>query len=407
MNRFNLRRLGAILALVALTALPLAACGDSDDGNDDASASDSKVDTSKPFVVGAALGVTGDCAQGDATALDGIKYEVDKVNADGGLNGQKIKLISKDMQSKPALAGRVTQELIDQGAQVILGPCLAGNAIPTAQAAAAKGIPTILVTNTVPLPDEVMKSHLVFFAGFSDNVQAAAAAEYALKQGYETAALLSSKDISYTSDTPKWFGEAFEHGGGRVVDTINYSILKNDYSAQATEAANIDPKPDVVYGALFQPDLGIFVPQLRKAGVESALIGADAWEDQGFAKTNAEIAEGIVLSTHGLNQPGTPFASVIEGITKTTGKTPEADGYAVLGADAITLIQKAAEEAGSNDPKAIADAIFTFENVELNSGPRTYAGTDGAPKLPITMARIHDGKYELEEEIEPSFVPTP
>lgn len=401
------RRIHALAALIAALAcaLVVAACG-SDNGSssgDGASTRGSK----DPFVVGAALGLTGDCAQGDVSALEGIKYQVKQVNAAGGIDGRQIKLISEDMQSKPALAGRVTQELIDKGAQVILGPCLAGNAIPTAEAASAQGVPTILVTNTVPLPAQVMDSRLVFFAGFSDNVQAAAGAEYALAQGYRTALLVESGDISYTSDTPHWFGEAFEHGGGKVVGDVSYKIGQTDFSAQVTKIANTNPTPDVIYSALFMPDLGVFVPQLRSAGVKAALIGADAFESQEFVDTAKQDAEGIVLSTHGLATAGTPFGDLIDGITADTGKAPEANGYAALGADAVQLLSKAAETAGSSDPRALAEAIFTFRDVQLVSGKRTYAGTDGSPKLPIAMAKIEHGRYVLAKEIQPSWVPTP
>ncbi len=404
-TRRRLRALPAMVAVLACMSL-VAACGSN--GGDSASGSSGGSAAAKgPFVVGAALGLTGDCAQGDVSALEGIKYEVKQVNAAGGVGGRQIKLISEDMQSKPALAGRVAQELIDKGAQVILGPCLAGNAIPTAEAASARGIPTILVTNTVPLPKQVMDSGLVFFAGFSDNVQAAAGAEYALEQGYKSALLVESKDISYTSNTPKWFGEAFEHGGGKLVGDVSYKIGQTDFSAQVTKIANVKPAPDVIYSALFMPDLGIFVPQLRAAGVKSALIGADAFESQEFIDTAKQDAEGVALSTHGLAEPGTPFGELIAGIAADTGKAPEANGYAGLGADAVQLLQKAAAAAKSSDPKALAKAILTFKDVQLVAGKRTYAGTDGSPTLPISIAKIQDGKYVPAEDIQPSWVPTP
>jgi len=399
----RLRVLPAVLALLACVGLATA-CG-SNTGSDSSGGDTGKA--TGPFVVGAALGLTGDCAQGDVSALEGIKYQIKQVNAAGGVDGRKIKLISEDMQSKPALAGRVTQELIDKGAQVILGPCLAGNAIPTAEAASARGIPTILVTNTVPLPAQVMDSRLVFFAGFSDNVQAAAGAEYALAQGYRTALLVESKDISYTSNTPKWFGEAFEHGGGELVGDVSYKIGQTDFSAQVTKIANVKPAPDVIYSALFMPDLGVFVPQLRAAGVRSALIGADAFESQEFIDTAKQDAEGVALSTHGLAESGTPFGDLIDGITADTGSAPEANGYAGLGADSVQLIQQAAEQAKSSDPRALADAIMTFTDVQLVTGKRTYAGTDGSPRLPIVIAKIDGGRYVTAKEIQPSWIPTP
>lgn len=406
------KRITWLIAPLALFAVALlGACGGSGGETTSESTGEAPPSTeeasSEPLVIGVAFGLTGECAPGDAPALEGIEYQVDQINAAGGLNGQQIELISKDMQSKPALAGRVTEELIDQGADVILGPCLDGNAIPTAEAATSAGVPVVQVTNTNPLPAELMDTGLVFFTGYSDNVQAAAAAEYALEEGQETALLLESPDIGYTSNTPRWFGEAFEHGGGEVVDSVTYSILAPDFSSQVTQIANVSPEPEVIYSALFMPDLGIFVPQLRAAGVESALLGADAFDSEEFIQSAKGDAEGIVFTSHGVAEPGTPFAEFIEGMTEANGKAPEAESYAMLGAVSVELVQKAVEQSGSTDPATIAKTIAGFEDVEMIDGTRTYAGTDGTPKLPIVMAEIKDGKNVAVATVEPKFVPAP
>jgi branched-chain amino acid transport system substrate-binding protein len=55
------------------------------------------------LVIGAALALTGDFATGDVPVLDGVNYIVDKINKEGGVMGQPIKLIVKDMQSDPAV----------------------------------------------------------------------------------------------------------------------------------------------------------------------------------------------------------------------------------------------------------------------------------------------------------------
>jgi ABC-type branched-subunit amino acid transport system substrate-binding protein len=78
------------------------------------------------LVIGAALALTGDFATGDVPVLDGVNYIVDKINKEGGVMGQPIKLIVKDMQSDPAVGGQVAQELLDEGAAVIIGPPITG-----------------------------------------------------------------------------------------------------------------------------------------------------------------------------------------------------------------------------------------------------------------------------------------
>ena len=57
-------------------------------------------------MIGAALGLTGDAAPGDVPGSVAMEYEVHRVNKAGGIDGNPIKLIIKDMKSDPALGHR-------------------------------------------------------------------------------------------------------------------------------------------------------------------------------------------------------------------------------------------------------------------------------------------------------------
>lgn len=413
------------LTTVAIAMLVLvAACGGSDSESTSAGTTQAPVETGAPadtgaasetgapdesaggpIVVGYAAALTGVPA-GDSFALQGVEYQVDQINAAGGVGGRQIELITKDMKSDPALGGTVAQELLDAGAQILIGPPFPGLAAGVIQTAAGAQVSVISAESTQP-EYVVVGGAPAFLTAFGDNVQAAAAAEYALGQGYTTAYTLVSPDLSYTSATPEWFAEAFENGGGTMAGTSTFSLGQQDFSPIVTEIANLDTLPDVIYTAAFGTDLTTFLRQLREANIETPVIGADGLDSPEIPKALGDAAEGLVFTTHGFPEPGSDYAAFIDGLTEFQGKAPEAPGLAALGASTVQLIAAAAEQAESSDPHAIGAALASLADVPTVTGSVTYEGTDGVPIKPVALVRVENGEFVLVDTITPSFIPAP
>ena len=335
-----------LLSIVVIAVLAVAAaafalgCGGGDTGSGDASSPADKI------VIGAALGLVGDAAPGDVPASEAMKYEVDRVNKAGGIDGKQVELIVKDMKSDPALGGTVTQELLDAGAQVIVGPAFPGMAAGVIQTAAKAGVPVLSACSTQP-EYVVVGGSKAYLVAFGDNVQAAASAQYALEQGFKTAYTLTSPDLSYTARLPEFFSDAFAKGGGKTIGDDAFTIGQQDFAAQVTKIQALDPQPDVIYTGMFPPDTGVFVKQLRAAGVKAPLYGADGCDQQPLIDLAGKDANGIVFTTHGYPTPGSAFEEFMTGITAFQGKPPEAPALASLGGDTIDVIKAAV---GRHDP---------------------------------------------------------
>jgi branched-chain amino acid transport system substrate-binding protein len=362
--------------------------------------------SAEELVIGAALGLTGDAAAGDVPASEAMEYAVDTLNAADGIAGHPVKLIIKDMKSDPALGAAVAKELLDEGAQIIIGPAFPGMAAGVIQTAAAKNVTVMAATSTQPEYVSVggVKAYLV---AFGDNVQAAAMAEYATKQGYKTVYTLVSPDLSYTAKLPVFFKETFEKAGGKEVGTDTFSIGQTDFAPQVTKIASLDPQPDCIYTGMFPPDVGIFIKQLRAAGVKSHILGADGLDQQPLIDFAGADAEGVTFSTHGYPTPGSAFAQFVEGMTKANGHAPEAPALATTGGDVIEVIKAAVEAAGSVDPKALGEAVGNLQNVKVINGVISYKGTDGVPQKTVSIVAVEGGKFVLKDQFLPAFVPTP
>lgn len=356
------------------------------------------------LVIGAAIAKTGWLAPYDSPVMDGFKVAMDEINAAGGLGGTyKLKLITADNRSDNAQNAIITQDLIDQGVQLMIVACDSSMVHATAQIIIDAKIPAISTCSSSPtLP--LTGQGFVFANAVTDNVQGAAQAIYAHEAGYKTAFLLQSPDIEYTR-MPTYFGEAFTALGGKVVGEGSYALSQPDFSAEVTKIKQIDPAPDVIVTAAFEPDFPAFIRQLRGAGVSIPVIAGDGI-DSPTTFAMGDTVEGVVFTSSGFSEPGNPFAAFEEKFEANMGRSPETIMDA-LGYDLGQIISAAVTAAGSNDPSAIREALSNLENVQGATAVITYKGGNGTPARPVVMIRIEDGKRTLvsRELPDPAIVP--
>jgi branched-chain amino acid transport system substrate-binding protein len=356
------------------------------------------------LVIGAALALTGDFATGDVPVLDGVNYIVDKINKEGGVMGKPIKLIVKDMQSDPAVGGQVAQELLDEGVSVIIGPPITGISVGVIGVAASQGVSVVSGAATSPEYTFVGGAP-AYLSAFGDNVQAAAAAEYALEQGLKTAYIMSSPEITYTDNIPKWFVETFTQGGGEILGTVTHSLGQTDFSSQVTTIASTNPAPDMVFAGMIPPDSNAFVKQLRDAGYKGAIYGPDAFDTIELINLAGEMADGTVITTHGFPTEGSNYAEQLAGMEVLAGRPIEGPALAAVGADAVRVIVAAAEAAQSFKAQDITAALPNLENVPAITGNITYKDVGGVPNKAVTIIAVEGGKFVFKKEFVPSYIP--
>jgi branched-chain amino acid transport system substrate-binding protein len=68
----------------------------------------------KPYKIGSLQPLSGNAAAGGKTALVGMQMAVDRVNKSGGIDGRPVQLIAEDDESKPDVARRKAEKLVDE-----------------------------------------------------------------------------------------------------------------------------------------------------------------------------------------------------------------------------------------------------------------------------------------------------
>jgi branched-chain amino acid transport system substrate-binding protein len=241
-----------------------------------------------------------------------------------------------------------------------------------------------------------------FLVSFNDKVQGSTAAEFATKKGFKTAVTLSSSDIPYLNVNPAAFTEVFTGGGGKVTKDLTFKLGATDFSAQVNEIAAMKPAPDVIYSSFFLPEAGVFLKQLREAGVKSTVMSADGF-DASLIWSIGKDAEGVFFTTHTFPDPKNGVQAFLDAYAKSGEPKIETVAFAALGADAARIAFGAAQKACSTDGAKLIEAIKGL-SVEGVTGPISYEGTNGTPKRNVTILTVKNGKPEVADSFYPSVI---
>ena len=417
-----MRRSTQVFAAFAALSLVAAACGGDDEETDttEATTEETSGDTAGGSDTTAGGTAGGDCALdeplkigyaadfdlggiGDVPGTKAAQFVVDNINAAGGVGGQQVELEIKQISQTPpdpSAAQRAVQELIDGGSDILLGPPFSDYGLPLLEVTQG-ALPVLFVTSTeITLSDPSRGSFLV---SFDDRVQASAAAEFATKQGFTNAVTLSSSDIPYLNITTAAFTEVFTGSGGTVAADLSFNLGDTDFSAQVNEIAALEPQPDAIYAAFFLPEAGIFMKQLREAGVESAVISADGFDASEVWTVGAD-AEGVFFTSHTFPAGDTTgVEQFLADYEAAKGEPVGTVAFGALGADAVQIAVGAALAACSTDGAALIEAIQGL-TVETTTGTTSYVGVGGTPKRDVSILTVTDGAPALVEAFYPSVV---
>ncbi|MEO1105410.1 MAG: ABC transporter substrate-binding protein, partial [Pseudomonadota bacterium] len=226
------------------------------------------------YKIGVMSAQSGYLAPYDQPAYAGFRYCIDKMNDNGGMAGKyNVVLDVRDTRSDMAESVKVTQEMVDWGAQFIVSSADADPTIAAGQITQPAGIPTMTFAGTAPVLTQV--GEYIFGSYPADNQQGTVLADYATDQGFERVYIVKSPDSAYTMGGPEYFAEVFEKNGGTMVGESLYSLNQPDFSAIVTKIKATEPAPDLIVTWAWEPDFPAFIKALRGAGLDTQVMGGD------------------------------------------------------------------------------------------------------------------------------------
>lgn len=342
----------------------------------------------EPIKIGGLLEFTGACAAYGQMARDAIEFARVVGLVPTEVLGRPIEIVYFDARTDPVESANGATRLIQvEKVVAIIGTMCSGVYLGAAEIVQAAGVPMIGPTTTNPLTTQV--GDYCFRACFKDDDQGPVAAE--LARNYfkaNTAAVVIDVAQAYCVGLGKYFIEAFEALGGKVVATLYCRSGDVDYTAQLTEIQRVNP--DIIYTPNYYTEVALMARQARDLGLTQPILGADGLFAPELIEIGGAAVEGIHFTTfwHPAEAKGIGLRYAEE-YKKHFGR--EADAFGALAVDSYLLIVDAIQRAGSADPKAIKEALQTAD-LEVVTG-RTIMTPEGDPVKDFFFLKVENGQF--------------
>jgi branched-chain amino acid transport system substrate-binding protein len=225
------------------------------------------------IVVGVAQALSGGAAQYGVAIRNGFQLAADEINAAGGINGDKIRLVVEDEQGKKEEAINVYKKLIFQDKVVmVFGPTLSNSAAaanPIAQGAKMVNFGTSHTADGITAVGEFIFRNAMMEADVLPETIRVAVRKANIKK----VAVLYGNDDVFTKSGYDNFKKALEDQNIPVVTTETFAKGDVDFKAQLTKIKALNPDA-VVLSALIAEGAPILV-QARQLGLNVPFIGGN------------------------------------------------------------------------------------------------------------------------------------
>ncbi|WP_024790310.1 ABC transporter substrate-binding protein [Lebetimonas sp. JH292] len=360
----------------------------------------------KEIKVGVLQPLTGPIASFGQKTLDGIKLIHSKYATLP--NGDTIKLVIVDNQfDKVQTVNGYKRLASGEKVVAIEGPLASSMALAVKRFAGATKTPT--VTQIATNPRVTKGSKYLTRACFTDDFQGTVAAKYALKHGLKNAVIVFDMKQDYSVGLAKAFEKAYKQGGGKILKKLFINTGDKDFNAQVAQIKRINP--EFVYTPNYAPEEGLFLRQLRAAGVKAPVMGGDGIADPALlTKLAGKAANGVMYTDHfDAAKAPTPLSKeFIKEFKAKYERLPSA--FAATGADGYLLIYNGIKQCDTKAntknnlqfKQCVNNAIRHTKNLEAVTGNLTIDPKTGNPvNKPAVVEQIINGKTEFKELVQP------
>ncbi|MBV1730918.1 MAG: ABC transporter substrate-binding protein [Hydrogenophaga sp.] len=332
--------------------------------------------------IGQPSGFTGSVAAGVKENTEGARLYLDAVNARGGVNGQKIELISVDDQFDPKRTVEVARELITQ--QKVLALFL-NRGTPHAQA-----LLPLLAEHKLPLVGPstgAMALHTpvnpwVFNVRATYQREAAKAIEHLASIGMTRIAVLQTDD-SFGADSAAGAQKGFEKVGQKPLLLEKFPRDKPEFAALAQQVTQQKAQAVMVIGSA--GNTANAVKAIRAAGSRAQIVTLSNNASEGFIKLLGEHAHGVIVTQVFPNERSLAYPLIREAQTLAKARGMEGVSPAMIeGFAAAKVLVEGLRRAGPNPTSgSLRDALeglqnFNIGGLSVSYGPDNHTGLDFA-----------------------------
>ena len=315
----------------------------------------------KTIKIGVAGPITGPYAKFGEQLTRGATAAAAAINANGGIDGNKIEIIPGDDACDPKQARAVANRMVNAGVYAVAGHFCSSSTIPASEVYDEANILMITPASTNP---QVTERGLpgVFRVCGRDDQQGDVAGDYIAK-------VVKAKRVAIIHDKDTYGQGLADATKARLNDTHGIQEVlyegvtrgDKDFNSLITKMKGLNV--DLIYFGGLHTEAGLIVRQAAEQGLKANFLSGDGIVTDEFPAIAGPATDGVLM-TFGADPRAIPQAKAVVQRFRDSGYEPEA--YTLYAYTAVQVIAEAIRATGvSDDGEELGEYIkgHTFDSV--------------------------------------------
>jgi branched-chain amino acid transport system substrate-binding protein len=370
----------------------------------------------EPIKIGTPIPLSGPTAVYGVPVLKGAEMAVTEINANGGVLGRKLEILSRDSKANADEAVRLSRELIiKDGVDFLVGTLTSAEAPAVSTVAKENKIVFIAPTSkSTRLTDAKDLHPYIFRIASNTDVEGLAGATLMSRwKDVKTVATIAP-DYAYGRDSIAAFIEALKRlrPDITIVDQQWPKLGEPDFTAFIT--AQMGKKPDAIYCSLFAGDFVTFSKEATPLGYFKAINnrmvdGAEVGTPDEAQALGSDFPYGIIGDAYDPviwngNEPP-EHKKFIEDLKAFTN-AKYASGWSIVGYQSIYALAEGIKKAGSTKSDDVSKALLGM-TFDTPVGKRTFSVKSHETFAPEYWGEmVKDAAYPFAVIKDPELLPT-
>lgn len=354
----------------------------------------------EPYKIGAVVDISGNSSSLGVPERDTLLMMVDKINANGGVNGHPLELTILDNKSDETEAVLAVKTLIQKNVLAVIGCSASGTSMAMINTIQVEKVPMISMAAASTIVEPAAERQWVFKTAQSDIIMIQKIIDY-LKANNLTKIAFMYMNNAYGDNGKKAITAATKDSGITLVAEEKFDAADKDMTPQLTRVKASGAQAVVVWA--IPPSASILTKNYRDLGLKIPLIHSHGVGNQNFIDLAQGAADGVILpigkfvvadQIADTDPQKKVLDSYIADYTKKYNTKPNSfGGYAY---DALTLLVNALEKAGA-DRSAIRNELEKTQDLTGISGIFNMSAGDhnGLQKDSAVLVKVENGKWKL------------
>ena len=342
---------------------------------------------SRPYKIGFIAPLTGPVAPEGISMQRGFDLGIEMLNANGGIAGHKVEVVTQDSQAVPAVAGTVAKKFIqEEKVDLILGTITGDEEDVVSALCAASHVPVLFPEHG--FWHQYCNSSTVLMGENSYDLNAPLVPFIAEKFGKKF--FLIGSDFSYPHAYLGVAKEYMKQAGVTVVDEVYAPLGTADWSSMIAKIKSANP--DVIYSAVVGGDAIAFVKQAESLGLlPGAHLTGDTLQAEFYPAMGKAVDGQYACVRYSEDIPTASNKAFIAAYNKKYGAGP-VPLVATTSYYSLDFVKAAVEKAGTYDRKSVFDAFKGLSvKTILSDNPIEIDPVTLNPHYPMYITQIQPG----------------